>query len=168
MTKIFSWCALALPLVAFSPTIALAQTHHHGMAEVSMVLSADGAMSLALEIPAGDVLGFERDPANATEETALSDVIEILSDPTSLFEFPAAASCALVSSEASLEAEDDHAELAAAYLLHCADASAFDTFGAPGLLGAFSGVTEVELSALVNGRAVQAELSLSSPAISLR
>lgn len=168
MTRNFLWRAMALPLLAFSTNVALAQSHHHGMAEVSMVLSADGAVSVALEIPAGDVLGFERAPATEAEEAILSDVIEILSDPMSLFEFPAAASCAVVSSETSLEAEGDHAELAAAYLLQCANASALNTFGAGGILAAFSGVTEVELSALVNGRAVQAELSPSSTATSLR
>jgi hypothetical protein len=114
------------------------------------------------------VLGFERLPANEAEEAAVSAVIALLSAPMSLFEFPAAAGCAVVNSEASLEAEGDHAELAAAYLLQCANPSALDTFGAGGLLGAFSGVTEVDLSALVMGRAVQAELSLSSPTASLR
>ena len=168
MTRNFLWRAMALPILGFSPGVVLAQSHHHGMAEVSMVLSADGAVSLVLEIPAGDVLGFERAPANESEEAALDAVFAQLSDPLAVFEFPTTASCAVVSSESSLETEGDHAELAAAYLLQCGNASAFDTLGAGGLLGAFPGVTEVELSALVNGRAVQAELSLSSPVINLR
>jgi hypothetical protein len=167
MTRPLLWCALALPLMA-PANVALAQSHHHGTAEASLVLSEAGALSLALEIPAGDVLGFERLPATGAEQEAVAGAIAVLSEPLALFSFPAAAGCAVVNAVAELEAEGGHAELAAEYVLQCRDAAALDRIEAGGLFVAFAGVHEVALAALVNGRAVQAEMSGSAPAAGLR
>lgn len=165
MTKHLLLAALAT--TAFSHA-AWAQAHHHGLASATLVLTAEGALSLSLEIPAGDILGFERAPQSAAETELVETTIARLSDPAGLFALDAAADCQVESADVELETHAGHAELIAHYIYACAKATGLKTIDAEGFLRAYPGVGEVDLSGLIDGKAMHVELHQSSPLAVLR
>ena len=68
--------------------------HQHGAATLSIALDG-GALSVRLEVPAIDLLGFERAPANATEIGKVQEVQRLLAAARGVVQLPAAAGCKL-------------------------------------------------------------------------
>lgn len=132
------------------------------------MLTAEGALSLSLEIPAGDILGFERAPQSADETELVETTIATFSHPAGLFALDAAADCQVESADVELKTDAGHAELIAEYVYACANAAGLKTIDAEGFLRAYPGVEEVDLSALIDGKAVHVEMNQSSPLAVLR
>jgi len=66
--------------------------HEHGRA--TLTLAVDGAaLTITLEAPAANVVGFEHPPKTADESAAVIAARRLLNDPGQLFAFPPAAAC---------------------------------------------------------------------------
>ncbi len=101
--------ALALPLAApLAP--ALAQTerehgaHEHGAATIDVVLDG-GALYVDLDSPADNLLGFEHAPSTDEQRDVVARVRELL-ESGELLVPDAAAGCALVSANVSMDFEE--------------------------------------------------------------
>lgn len=114
---------LALVLLAASCFVPLApvqaeEAHVHGEATLDVVLDDQGAL-FELHVPAIDVLGFERAPANDTEQAQVDAALAKFEDFGALFTIFEEAECVPSLAEAELEVDLDHAEFHVAYDLTC-------------------------------------------------
>ncbi|GGJ09353.1 DUF2796 domain-containing protein [Halopseudomonas pertucinogena] len=101
--------------------------HQHGIGHLDLLLE-DRQLTLLLELPAADLVGFEHAPRTAEQRARLEQVRAALQDPQRLFELPGAAQCTLTSVElhsdlfadAAPSADDaGHADISAHYLFSC-------------------------------------------------
>jgi len=118
--------------------------HEHGTGELRVAIDGDD-VEIELEGPAANFLGFEYRPSTAAEQQALDEALATLRAPDTLFIWPAAAGCQLVSTEVtppdygtlehdeehddehSAHEDDGHTELAGLYGYRCAKPAALDT-----------------------------------------
>ncbi len=167
--------AVALTILLAVP--AMAQTRHadshvHGMAQLTLVI-AQGQVSMALSIPAADIVGFERQPRDGQEEAAIDEVIQSLSDPLSLFSFSPDLQCELVSSEIGFlgESEDDdhegHFEFVASYRLECPATPSSGLSLETKFFEIFPGLASMQIEGLIEGSAIRASLAPDTPSIAL-
>ena len=103
-------CALAL----LSTVPAMAQPHQHGVANLDIAVDP-GRISLRLDIPLDNLLGFERAPRTDAERSQAEVVVKQLSDAVQMVRVDSAAGCrvsrvALVSAELGLPAGGASAE----------------------------------------------------------
>ncbi|MGB5909410.1 MAG: DUF2796 domain-containing protein [Stenotrophomonas maltophilia] len=107
--------------------------HVHGQATVDLALDQQ-TLEFALQAPGIGILDFERPPANATEQAALSHATALLKGG-SWVTLPTAANCRLASSDARAEGFDAtvavptagqhrHAGFSANLQYHCANPAA--------------------------------------------
>lgn len=114
---------LALVLLAASVTAPFApiqaeEAHVHGEATLDVVLDDEGAL-FELHVPAIDVLGFERAPANDTEQAQVDAALAKFEDFGALFTIFEEAECVPSLAEAELDVNEAHAEFHVAYDLTC-------------------------------------------------
>lgn len=138
--------ASAVAAALVSPAFAAAPAHEHGAATLD--LAVDGkTLSIALESPLDNLVGFEHAPKSEKQKAALARMEKELRAGDRLFKPNAEAACALV--EAAVEspfaapagkaAADGHADVEARWTFTCAKPEAlravevqlFDAF--PGL-----------------------------------
>lgn len=118
---------------AFLSSAAFAQHHHHshGVGQLGIVIEQD-RLTLELEIPQHDLVGFERAPKTAREQVTVQAVLEKLGQPERLFTPAAAAQCALAEKaiEAPLlkgdQATGGHGDVEARYVYRCASPAALN------------------------------------------
>jgi len=87
---------LSLVLLALLPALAFAHkehAHNHGVGQLGIVVEGE-QLTLLLELPQHDVVGFERAPRNAREQLTVQAALEKLKTPAKLFTPTAAAQCA--------------------------------------------------------------------------
>jgi Protein of unknown function (DUF2796) len=103
-----------------------AEAHQHGMGRLDIAI--DGAtISMALEAPADDIVGFEHVAKSAADLAKVEAAKAKLTAPLALFELSKAAGCAVQKAEVKFETEakgkkdahDGHAEVTAEYTLAC-------------------------------------------------
>lgn len=121
--------ALGLALVS-SLAIAHAQhAHSHGVGELGIVVEKD-QLTVLLEIPQHDVVGFERAPKSAREQVTVQAALEKLGQAERLLVPSAAGQCTLIDKvvEAPLltggKAAEGHADVSARYVWRCAQPAA--------------------------------------------
>lgn len=85
--------------------------HEHGAALLTLVLDGE-TLSMELESPAVNFVGFEYEPTTDEQVQAVEGVLAELEDPMTLFTPAEAASCELVSAEAEhlMTDEEGHAD----------------------------------------------------------
>jgi hypothetical protein len=107
--------------------------HEHGHARLNIAIEGQ-ALSIELEAPGMDIVGFEHDPGTAEQKAALESAKAKLSDGLKLFAPSPAASCALKSANISNQSEHEdehgheaksgeehhHSEFRAEYAFECA------------------------------------------------
>jgi hypothetical protein len=83
--------------------------HVHGHARLNIAIEGK-TVSLELEAPGADIVGFEHEPGTAEQKAALEEAKAKLADGLKLFAPSAAASCELKSAKigAESEHEDEH------------------------------------------------------------
>lgn len=82
--------------------------HTHGVAEVTLA-AIDGEVMVTLQVPAGDILGFERKPADDQEEQHIRQQLSWL-ESAQWLSLGSTAACQLMESHAHTELlNDDHA-----------------------------------------------------------
>jgi hypothetical protein len=102
--------AVGLAAAAAAAGTGLAQErqlggHEHGRGTLNIAL--EGArLSMELEAPGMDIVGFEHAPSTDRQEAAVEVAKKRLAAPQALFELPAAAGCVLKEANVATEAED--------------------------------------------------------------
>jgi len=105
--------------------------HRHGAGQLEIVLEGD-RLSLSLDVPQHDLVGFERPARGARELLAAQAALEKLRLPARLFEPTAAAQC--TPGEAKIDAPllegkasgSGHGDVEASYVFRCANPQALD------------------------------------------
>lgn len=123
---------LPLILAALLPALAVAgndHAHNHGVGQLGIVVEGD-QLTLLLELPQHDVVGFERAPKSAREQVTVQAALEKLKTPAKLFTPTAAAQCQ--PGEAKIDApllqgakgNHGHGDIEARYVYRCAQPAA--------------------------------------------
>ena len=103
---------LAFPASAGEHRQLGAHVHGHGRLNIAV---EDKTVSIELEVPGADIVGFEHEATTPKQEAALEKAKEKLASGLSLFTPPASAKCVQKSAKVSIEAEhgdahEHHAE----------------------------------------------------------
>ena len=157
-------CCTAAP-VAF----AQGHPHEHGVARVEVAVEG-GAVSVRLESPLDNLVGFERAPRDDAERKRVDAALRLFDRSGKLFAVDPAADCRLQGVELRSQAlklgppgepdPDGHAELEADFRFHCARAERA-AFIDTGLFAAFPRLQRITAQA-VTARA-QREVTLQRP-----
>ena len=128
MKIVHAFCVAALCAAgaAFAEEQRRLSAHEHGHGHLNVAIEAK-RVSMELEVPGADILGFEHAPSNAEERAAVDDAKAKLASASSLFKLPPDAGCGLdgarVSAgdhdETASAAEENHSEFRAEYDLEC-------------------------------------------------
>jgi hypothetical protein len=109
----------ALTLSAFALTMLLPATLHaeeghrelgahvHGHGTLNIAVE-DKKISMELEVPGMDVVGFEHAPSTDDQKAKVEEAKEILQRVLDVFALPAAAGCSVTSADVAVEAEHHH------------------------------------------------------------
>lgn len=100
-------CAFAVPVSADTAEHRELGPHVHGHGTLNIAFEG-GRVTLDLETPGTDLLGFEHEAKSDAEKAALTDVDAKLKAPLALFKFPSGAGCKVA--EAKVDLDDDEAE----------------------------------------------------------
>jgi hypothetical protein len=102
--------------------------HVHGLARLGVAVQGR-TVTLSLESPLDNLIGFEHAPRSAPERTAVAALQATMQAPRELFRFNAEAACSLVKAEADSAlfaaspagpASSEHADLDASFEYACA------------------------------------------------
>jgi len=101
--------------------------HVHGVARLDVAVDG-GTLTLGLESPLDNLLGFEHLPRTEAQRAAVRAMKEVLGKPESLFVASAAAQCVSISVKlespvlepAAKDAGDGHADLDGEFVFRCA------------------------------------------------
>ena len=162
-----SWLAVAVTLA--SPLAFAGKAHQHGVAQLDIAYEA-GKLTVALDSPLDNLLGFERAPRTDAERQAANAAVARLKDGAALFSIDPAAQCSLGKTELEsaplklgppgAKGADGHADMAASWEFVCKGApSAWIDVG---LIDAFRRLSTLEVQA-VGGKA-QGKSTLKRPA----
>jgi len=138
------------------PTLALAQgkAHQHGTLELDIAVEAR-KLTLQMESPLDNLVGFERAPRNDAERKRVDAALATLKAAQALFTIDPAAQCtlanvALTSAVLKLgtpqpaSVNDEHADIDASFEFECQDA-AKAAFVDVGLFQAFAGMKQIDV-----------------------
>lgn len=156
-------CAATLAGFTSAPAMA-EEAHEHGHAELMLVIEGQGG-ELEIEIPAIDVVGFERAAATDAEKAAIEDALAVLGDFDGLFALTAQAGCSAVEGEAEFEIEGDHAAFHAHYELACDDGSAVNSLKTM-VFEAFPSLEEIDASIVTDTTQAGGELEADETSLS--
>jgi hypothetical protein len=155
--------------------------HVHGHARLNVAIEGK-ALSLELEAPGMDIVGFEHEPGTAEQKAALADAKTKLADGLKLFAPSTEASCALKSANISAEAEQEdeheheaksegkeehhHSEFRVEYAFECAspDRLTLMTFG---YFKEFPNSLQLDVSVISPNGQSSSEVSRDKPSLNL-
>lgn len=83
--------------------------HQHGHGKLNIAIE-NNQVSMDLDVPGADIIGFEHEPATPEQKAAFDAGKARLADALSLFKMPAAAGCTVKEARVSLEGEPDKAQ----------------------------------------------------------
>jgi hypothetical protein len=115
MRKLFSSrLAFAAVVMAMAPAAAQAEEGHrelgahvHGHGTLNVAIEAS-RVSMELEAPGMDLVGFEHAASTEAQKAAVDKAKALLAKPLGVFVLPAAAGCSLASADVAIEAEHHH------------------------------------------------------------
>ena len=109
--KLFTLTVLAAALAA---TPAMAEDEHrelgpheHGHGTLNIAVEK-ARMSMELEVPGMDIVGFEHAAATKDEKAAVEKATKALGEPLKVFKLPEAAGCKVADAKVAIEAEHEH------------------------------------------------------------
>lgn len=82
-----------------------AHVHGHGTLNIAI---EDKKVSIELEAPGMDIVGFEHAPSTDDQKAKVDAATSILQRPLDIFALPASAGCSVASTDVALEAEKHH------------------------------------------------------------
>jgi Protein of unknown function (DUF2796) len=166
-----SCLAFALACICGSASAA-GKAHEHGVLKLDVAVDGN-KLTIVMEAPLDNLLGFERAPRTDAERKAAADVLARLRSPdkgTPLFAADAAAQCSLskaevqapvLESDAKGAAKDGHADLDASYEFTCAQPGELRSLDV-GLFDAYKRTRRIDVQ--VVGPKGQSKVSLKRPA----
>lgn len=165
--KLLIWPAIGLALTA-APAWS-GKAHDHGVARLDIVVEAR-SITLSLESPLENIVGFERAPRGNAERQAVDAALVALRSPNRQFQVDAAAGCtqAPVQIDAPVlglgtaaATGGDHAELTASVRFECTDALRAKTIDTQ-LFGTFARMKRIEVQLVLPKG--QSKVTLQRPA----
>ncbi len=87
-----------------------ADAHEHGHGALNIAVSGN-TVSIELEVPADDIVGFENEAKSQVEKDAVAAATKLLSDPLAMFTVASAAGCVTKAAKVEVKAEE-HEEAA--------------------------------------------------------
>lgn len=162
--------ALALSCVPFTAT-ASGKAHQHGVVKLDVALDGN-RLTIAMEAPLDNWLGFERAPRSDVEREAAAALLSRLRSPDQglpLFVADAAAQCRLSKAEVSAPVLEpgvkpgtpiEHADLMASYEFSCAKPQELRSLDV-GLFEAYKRIQRIDVQMV--GSKGQAKVSLKRP-----
>jgi Protein of unknown function (DUF2796) len=84
------------PAMAAADDTRQLDAHVHGESKLSIALEA-GNVSMVLEAPAADIVGFEYEPSTDEQKAAVENAKAVLANPLDLFVLPDKAGCTVTS-----------------------------------------------------------------------
>ena len=104
----------ALTIAAAAPTLARAADEHrelgphvHGHGNLNIAVE-NKRVSMELEVPGMDIVGFEHDATTDDQKVAMEKAKAQLAQPLAVFRLPAAAGCTVADAKVELQAEHRH------------------------------------------------------------
>jgi hypothetical protein len=156
-----------IAFAALTASTAFADEHAHVHGAVSLDVAVEGkTLSIDLESPLDNLLGFEHKPNTPAQRTAADALLKQMKDPAAWLKPDAAAQCTVAKVEvvsAVLEpgAKDgEHADLDASYAFSCAAPEKLTTLEV-GLFDAFKRVQRINAQVVTAGG--QSKQSLKRP-----
>lgn len=179
--------SLALGLVlGLSASLALAdegrremKSHQHGRGTLGIAVDGN-RVSLELDTPAADILGFETKAVTPEQQAAVAAAKAKLADPLTLFVLPAAAGCTVAKAEVELEhehehehagekhdaSEAEHADVEAEYELTCTTPAALTAIDFA-YFSAFKGAESLAVSVLTAKGQSESMVTRAQPRLAL-
>ena len=96
---------LILVTCSLGASAAAQSTHVHGQGQVGMAIDQN-LISMTLESPGADIVGFEHEARTAEEKTVVTEALKQLSDPMFVIQLPANASCKVVQASSEVTSEN--------------------------------------------------------------
>lgn len=170
LTRLIITLAVAISS-STSAAWAAGKAHEHGALKLDVAIEGN-KLTIAMEAPLDNLLGFERAPRTDAERKAAADVLARLRSPdkgTPLFATDTAAQCTLGKAEvlapvlepgAQPASKDDHADLDASYEFTCSKPDALRTLDV-GLFDAYKRIQRIDVQ--VAGPKGQAKATLKRP-----
>jgi len=163
--------AIALAAAAGSAGAAAGKPHEHGALKIDVAVDGN-QVTLVMEAPLDNLLGFERAPRTDAERKAAAAVLARLRSPGSgkpLFALDAAAQCTLRKAEVqapvlepgAAPAQGEHADLDATYEYACAQPGELRSLDV-GLFEAYARIRRIDVQ--VAGPKGQSKVTLQRPA----
>jgi hypothetical protein len=162
--------------LASAPTWSAGKAHEHGALKLDVAIEGN-RLTITMDVPLDNLLGFERAPRTDAERKAAADVLARLRSPdksTALFVTDAAAQCTLSKAEvqapvlepgAKPAAKEEHADLDASYEFSCAQPGELRSLDV-GLFDAYKRIQRIDVQ--VAGPKGQAKVTLKRPARSVK
>ncbi|MGE5510698.1 MAG: DUF2796 domain-containing protein, partial [Bacteroidota bacterium] len=110
---VISFCLMAQSIPALAQHRELG-AHEHGKGTLNIAVEGT-RLSMELEVPGADILGFEHAAKTGKDKAAVDAAKKQLSTPLALFKLPAAAGCVVKDADVKVEAEEhdqDHDKVA--------------------------------------------------------
>jgi len=141
--------------------------HEHGRGTLNMAVEGS-RVSLELEAPGADIVGFEHSARTARQKAALKQAKQQLLAPQSLFKFPSAAGCVVAEASVDIEsgehehehekekgaegnkaeaAEEGHSNFHGQYAFNCKDPARITAIEF-GYFQAFAGAQKLEVNVI--------------------
>lgn len=172
-------CTLACPAAAEEHRQLGPHVHGHG----NLAIAIEGQkVSIDLDVPGADIIGFEHRPTNKEEEATAKAAEDRLKQALQLFEFPDAAGCKLLNAKVGIEApekpkagekesgeeheEHGHSDYNASYTLTCTNTAAIRTIHF-GYFDAFAGAKALTVTVVGADRQGKWEATRDQPDIDL-
>jgi hypothetical protein len=161
---------------AAAPAWSAGKAHEHGALKLDVAIEGN-KLTIAMEAPLDNLLGFERAPRTDAERKAAAEVLARLRSPDqgkALFSADASAQCTL--SKADVQApvlepgakpapKDEHADLDASYEFSCAQPAELRSLDV-GLFDAYKRIQRIDVQ--VAGPKSQSKVTLKRPARSVK
>ena len=96
---------LILVTCSLGASAAAQSTHVHGQGQVGMAIDQN-LISMTLESPGADIVGFEHEARTAEEKTIVIEALKQLSDPMFVIQLPGSASCKVIQASSEVASEN--------------------------------------------------------------
>lgn len=169
-----AWLLAGWMLCLCTTVGAAGKAHEHGVAHLDVAV--DGArVSIELDTPLDNLIGFERAPRTDAERDKANAAVAKLRQGDTLFRLDSAAGCIFDKVElrsaplqlgSATAAAGDHGDLSASYSFNC-KAGAKAGFVEVGLFQAFAGLKRIELQVLTPKGQLKATLRRPSSRVVL-
>jgi Protein of unknown function (DUF2796) len=156
-------CALPMFCLALMGASLMAHAHEehahvHGVAQLDVLVLEEGKVTVALETPLDNVLGFEHQPRTQAEKNKYQQVKNLLTQGA-FFEFDGG-QCRLLKGnmQAEFDSEEAHADLDAEWTFECKQPNSIKGLSV-GLFKAFPRLNQLQVQTVLPSKQFGAKLT---------